>query len=821
MFTSGDNVLKYLVAIIFGLLLSCPLLAWQGVSDGYFQAGKVPWNSSYLPTIKDTLVHGEDYRGYPGPLPKLFLALGLDASHPGIDTELLQHVDREVPRWYGSCNGWAVSAIRYEEPLPLVVNGIKFLTGDLKALLTAIHKDNSVTFYGTQDPVNGGLSAESFEEILFERVAGQETSIVFDIDISNEVWNYPVIGFWRESESVGEWTEVKVTVRYPRLIPLRDSVGEPSYYDLDYFYRYKTATRSDYQWMEESLLDHPKRAWLNRKPYYEEMWLLLSNHFYDMSLYRQLEEMAADRVYRHDLFEPNNSLLDAKAIRGELIMGSLLLGDEDFYSFELNASEQLRFHFKVYDGPPLYLVFLDENGTELSIETQTVDDEFVFEAPTKGSYALRIWVDQPNPSDAFYQLVFDEDLSSYSANPNVVDSLDFFELTAINTRNQEGVFSGESLQKLPAYGAHVVAPTSDVRRFRSSQRTVWAETKKSQNSCEKRYYRDHELDLPYLVPHISLKNGWDTKLSLHAETGEPVFLEVFNAAGDRLERVFIPLDDHLSFSGSLKLLLTNSQADCAWLRLNTVPENRLHGTVSFVNGLQTEIKLDIKSSPRIGELLVFDLKAEGQGGTGLAVVNVSRVDNEVLYRLKNKEDEIHAEGRLMLKPGEKWLTTVKGLGGPSLSKEFTLFLHTQYPVDCLVIQHQAQPYRVYGHRLFSEELDQLQETYISVPENWDWSSLMFANYNLARVHVLFEGFSADGTLQGRFNIELGNPLDYREIRFAPLSQIFQNGVDIKDLDAITHLRATSRFPLYGMELFGDPATTNPMAVPLPNVFENP
>lgn len=821
--------MKRMVVLLLLLALTAKVIAQGQPTDGYYEANKIPWGGYFLPTTKDQLVSGEEYRLYPGPLPKLFHVLGWDPLHPGIDTELLVHVIRDGPNWFGICNGWAVASIKFPEPQGLVAKGVKFFPGDVKAILTSIHKANQTNFIGSQDTELGGLSAESFEQILSSRL-GQGEAVIFDEDYTEEVWNYPVAAYERKSNTDGMWTYVTTTVYYAAIIFMTESdkTGLPIFNPADYYYRYKTDTRQEYEWLGESVLNHPGRAWLGLKPYHTGAWLLLSNHFFNLENYQYLVDQSLAPDHKVDIYEPNQSMAAAFPLKSEMVLASLLDGDDDFYLLDLSEGEPLNLTLEVYDGDPMNLTILDGNGTALLQQSSISNfdfSQFLTSSPARATYYIKLTAVEEADAESYYKLLFPRQVSSFTVVPNVASSFDQYDLLAVNTRASANALGGGALDtslELATYGSYHASALGGGESFRASNRTVWVETAFHDGEIEKKYYRDHAMAL-YTVPHLTFKNGWDTRLDLHAlDPGTPVWLAVHGSNGGLIERVGISFGAGNRFQGSLaEALSPQSRQGGAWFRLETDPANHLRGVVSFVNGAGAAIKIDIEGRPRIGELIVFNLKSTRDGSTGIALVNTSELENEVLYSLEDKNGTVRGEGVMVLPPGGKWLATVAALSDVNVNDEMTLYLHAQFKVEGLVIQHQRSPNLFYGHRILSKELDQLDESLIALPEDRNLSSFVFANYNTQNIHVLFEGFAEDGSLQGRFNIEIGNALRFQEMRLVPLTQILQNGVGIKDLDAITHFRLTSKQPVFMFELIGEAGTVTPMSVHLPLLYDNP
>ena len=808
--------------VVFLSVWLLPAMA-QPFPDGSFEVDRIPWNSTFLPYTQDQLVHGENYKGYPGPIPKMLYALRLDTDHPAVDAELLTHVDRNVPPWFGMCNGWAVASINYQEPNAIVVNGVKLFVGDMKGLLISIFKDNTTILLGEDtSSIGGGLRPEVFERLLNNRVGEQGISLIFDVDNGEQVWNFPVASYIRESQEAGEWTEVHTQVIFPSLTPLSDARDVFLPNEIDYYYRYRTDTLTNYQWIGPSVDDRPQRAWISRDTFNLGVPVATGNHHYSLETYLNLLALSQQEGNKWDLQEPNENQDQAYEMDSELVLGSILEGDVDFYRMDFTAGERMVFDFKVYDGDPLDLTIFNAAG-ESVLEIPKADEyHFNIRIPTSGTYYFRLTGETEGTLESYYQMVFPEEMGSFRSRVLHDAAFDSVHLRAVNTRDEVNEISAGGILEVAPYGSIDIF-NDPPSMLRAEKRTLWAETFEKGTTPYKRYFRDHERRLPYIVPHVTCRNGWKTRLDItRSMMTEPVQLLAYDAMGVLIESVPIPFESAPRFEGGLDHLLSEtSLATVAYVEFETIPENLLRGFIEFVNGMGIPVSFDIKASPRYGDMIVFNLEPRNMGGTGIAVVNTSEVANQVFYRIEDKQGAIHGQGNFFMQPGEKWLTTVQALTESQLGGDFTFYFFAHYAVEALAVHVQRDPMRLYGHRLLSTKQDEVSETFLSLPENRDLGGYLFANYNDAPMHLLFEGYSADGALQGRFNIQLGKPLLVREARWVPLTQILQNGVSIVDLEAITHFRVTAPKPFYGFEVVGPQDAEHFHFLPLPNIFDNP
>ena len=807
---------RFVWMIGFGLVLPFTFGQTTNPVDGTYELDHPLWNASYMPTYRDQFVHGEGYRSYPGPLPKILYALGKDTKGPAVDWEMLVNVNRDVPTWFGICNGWAASNLLYEEPGPIIVNGVKILAGDHKSFLTTVFKDLTAQYFGTPDPVFGGMTPDSFEEILFRFVVEQKEPLIFDVALDDQVWNYPIKGFTRESEVNGEWTYVTITTLFPGLTQINDSVGAFFAERFVYEFRYLTESKSQYEWVGDSENDHPQIAWLPRVPYLKGVPLVNANHHYNIDDYNQLLAKASAENNTRDLQEPNDSIDDAFKIANELVMGSMLLesGDVDYYAIPAKTGEPIDFSFEVYDGRGINFSVFDPNGNEVISASDTMAEDVQLLAAFTGEYIVKLSQKEDAFLDTYYQLVFPEDASHFYSEAVDTETT----IQAVNTKNTELKMAGTDVEDVQPYGSRSFKGGNGTE-LRASDRVLWSERIPGQSGELKQYFLDHQKISEYVVPHVTCRNGWKTTFDIRRQAKTPVSLSVHGQDGVVLGSAELPFGDSLSLHLDIADLFSSEIIQAAaWIDFQTT--TNLKGFAVFTDRNGMPIRIEIASRPRYGKMLVFDLRQEPNGGTGLAVVSTSASENEVIYWVEDGSgNEVVPQKTFLMQQGQKWLTTIEALVEEPLQDDFTFYLHTQFPVEGLVVQ--VMPGSIYGHRILGEDIDNMTEAFVTLPQDRSDGGFIFANYNDRARHVLFEGYSADGELQGRFNIELGNPLAARESRRVTLQQILENGVGVKDLNSITHFRLTSVDPFYAMELSGMSSAPAPVVIPLENVYENP
>jgi len=117
--------------------------------------------------------------------------------------------------WAGHCNGWSAAATRHKEPFKNVTrNGVTFEPHDVKALLAEIYMSAKFLFLGgarcedrnppgnpssRPDPTVMGVCEDvnpgSFHASIANWIGKKKYALVFDEQVSYQVWNYPLYAY--------------------------------------------------------------------------------------------------------------------------------------------------------------------------------------------------------------------------------------------------------------------------------------------------------------------------------------------------------------------------------------------------------------------------------------------------------------------------------------------------------------------------------------------------------------------------------------------------------------------------------------------------
>lgn len=233
---------------------------------GMLPEEKFPWSDSYWPTYAGGISQrwqlsrgGTDYRdflyrpldaqdlmngGRSIDIAKLSPAEKFDLYQNRYDFPLTQFEQRrtqaavnsrgEVPTWFGLCHGWAVASLLEQQPGPVAVvtnqDGLEipFYTSDIGALLTHVYAFSTTPgrYMGTRCNVaahdidydendrvvmrqcrdlNPGSLHLALTQMLGLPESEDRQPFTLDVTATDEVWNYPVVGYEVESLEVEDY----------------------------------------------------------------------------------------------------------------------------------------------------------------------------------------------------------------------------------------------------------------------------------------------------------------------------------------------------------------------------------------------------------------------------------------------------------------------------------------------------------------------------------------------------------------------------------------------------------------------------------------
>ncbi|MDJ0840071.1 MAG: hypothetical protein QNK37_26400 [Acidobacteriota bacterium] len=776
---------------------------------------KVPWPGDWLPSRLDQMVSGEDFLGYPGPLVKMYYAFGMDQQHPGTDHDRLELVLRDSPDWYGNCNGWAGAATRYEEPDSLVVNGVKFFAGEVKALLSRPWKDTVETRLAGF--VNG-FTAREFHELLYDYIA-QDRPLVFDVTIGDENWNYPVAGFTPVETQDGEWTNVDMTVYYTDAQPLnrlKENSNIVRFLTFDYQYRYRNSDPPHYEWRPGS--SRPDRAWKADVPYFPGVWLMFSNRYWNLNDFELLQQKAATRDLWMDRFEPNQDLEAAASIDGSLAMGAVGEEDTDWFLYEKHEGEPLSLTLSVYDGNPVQVAVYDNEGNLLADFGAAQELDVL--VPDHVAGPVRLELSSLSEPVSFYQLQRDHSHSWYRP-AQLDDRLTTARLRVVNYGDESANLGAGEHSILAARSSAAMTRLNDLPLVRSDKDTYFAVEKAIDGGIWKRYFHGHQLHLGYEIPHMTCRNGWQTLLEIKPTRLEDITAMVYDTNGNLLESLVITAAD-MERSIDIGHRLTQGNKElAARFRLESSPENPLSGYVTFQHPTGYRADYDISSRPRNGVQFLADLPAPGNGWVGLSLLNTSGVDNEILLRLNNERGALVESGRLELAPGERWLGLPQQLFSSPVGENYHVAFFSQYSMESLALRHHPEEGVDYAHRLDGEVLDALSEAVITVPDyDHDTHRYVFANMNQRTNWILMEGYSAEGELITQIRPQNRAMKPY-EILHVSLAELLAYEDIVGEDHGISYFKITTQQPLVLHELVGSPTRPNKTWVAVPPIYRYP
>ncbi|PIE02373.1 MAG: hypothetical protein CSA81_07630 [Acidobacteria bacterium] len=735
------------------------------------------------------MVHGEYYKEYPGPLVKYFISQGLDSEHPGIFFELNHVVEREAPFWYGQCEGWSAAAVLYPFPEIRKVKGVHFFSPELKAILSTLRKDNTISLLaGSYDP--GYMSPGELLSTLYNTIA-KDKPVIFDIDKGEEHWNYPVAGFSLDTTEENGITHYKLDVTYVSPMLMEFQVNENQFFTVNYTFTRDSS--GNYTWTS---VNKPDIAWLPLAPNYPGTWYSTGNRYLNLEQYDHL--MNESSTGSEDVYEPNNSFTTATKIDFQPLLGCIAENDTDYFSINLKENERFQVAVEAIGAQILVISILSSDSRLMQEHRIEGVAEIVFDAPRADEFFIELKSDDQQ-GDLFYQLVFEENNGFYN----------FHNLRALNdqTWQVKGLNLGTqnaqvNMLDLPANGSLVYAAGSEVPRTLSSYgpRMGWMSEYHVAPFDHREYHFDHPKTTKYRIPHVTFKNGWDTVLYISIDTTSPsVGTKVWTQDGTMLKNLQLPLTNGV-FHGSLSKVLGYSGSKIvSHMEILAPPFHQVDGFYEYSRKeVGDMIRLPLRGAPVFAEFFVSDLCPNGKGWTGLSLVNVSDISNEIMYRHFDQDGVLLESGMFTLKPNEKKLTTVEAMTESELDDGHFIHFFSQYEIEGLVLQNRFGSSPIsYGYKPYATSLDYYQNTWLAISyaerENY---YLLIDNQSGQYQHLLFEAYSSQGELLGRYNVTLGEAISpYQSIR-VPLSQIFENGFTYKDINLCSHVKVSLPEDIY-------------------------
>jgi len=769
----------------------------------------VPWSGDWLPARQDLMVNGEDYMGYPGPMTKFFYALGYDEDHPAMGYNLRYLLDRDAPYWYGQCNGWACAAILYDPPEASIVNGVKLLVPELKGLLSTIWKDTSATIIAGS-PSTGAMTPLEVERALNGTIPTGEP-VIFDTDDGEEKWNFPIYGYVKTTSTQDEWTTITYTVSLVQPVSMRFQTDVPQLSEVEYKFRHDG--NGKYEWISTK---RPDVAWRPIRPYYRGDWQGEGNRYINYNLYKKHTLLEAN--YR-DLSEPNDVFTSAKELKNQLILGCLPESDVDYFKTVVQPGFDLEFTLNVYDGSGVEITLFDDGENQLAHYSDTSEQFISYSPSLKGPIWVRIQAAQESSDPIFYKLLFPLDAGSFNSDLLFVNPLST--LSVINADGGLNNLLSSEISHLPGNGSHKFQqiPTS---RVVSKKRPIFVHSSSPEGTLPlKSYTLDHQHKTNYIIPHLAFKYGWETTLAIKkTPKTEAVHIDFYDQLGSMLNTFTVPMDGN-EYEGDFRDFISQKAADqSAWCEIRPVPEGLIDGFVTFSRSeIGDRVRLPLKSAPKFGENIFCDLKTETAGWNGLVIVNTSGIDNELLFRVVDKNGVQVEDGLFYMQPGEKFISTVASMLQEKIEEGHTLKLFSQYQVEYFYLTHEwGQELSSYVNRGASIKADYKAESNLWIPEDYSSTFIQICNMSSSYEHILFEGYDLAGNLQGRFNVEIGNPIDPYQTIKVPVQQIFENGAGVKDVASIRNLKLYIPEDLLVWEMVKQDSNRSFDCVELPVIF---
>jgi len=374
---SCQNSFVLIIALAWLMLLPAQTYAMTDTASAKY----TPWSGYWWPTHLGGPATGIDYAGHPAPLEK-YDALTKEISHGSATQWYLDHdYDASAPNWYGWCGAWSAAAVMENIDFqPSILDKVLYNVGDKKALLTACHDFDVMTVANATDPA-------VFHAWLLRYIKEAGLSFYSDLDLTQEVWNYPIYKYAMTTSSTGSQMAVSCQIWYAG-----DQVS-PDYQGtkvLTKTYTYTLTTNSNGEitggiWTDASVNDHPQLLLLPISQH-------SSNQYLDCNLIRDLAKETDDDL------ESNQTVILSP---GDY---KLLLLNQDDYRIDCDPGDTIILNFAkdIYTSASLVLQIRDAKGNIISERAlTTTEQEISIPAVTAPPYTLTFIADKYTATNVY------------------------------------------------------------------------------------------------------------------------------------------------------------------------------------------------------------------------------------------------------------------------------------------------------------------------------------------------------------------------------------------------------------------------------------
>ncbi|MCA9123422.1 MAG: DUF4384 domain-containing protein [Planctomycetaceae bacterium] len=236
-----------------------------------------------LATVEEAAADHIPWSGYWWPVSKgeLLMSLGkydVLAGKRAMWWELENHPPGPLAKpWHGYCHGWAAASVLEQEPTQrrfVTTGGATHIleVADLKALYSACHAYDPGSRYGDrfgdgENDVAQDMAPDLLWQVLRSFIRDRRRPLVFDLDPSTEVWNYPAFAYRIEYDAIpggnGRHRGILKLWAADDSVP-PEYVGTMPYvqtYMFEVFMRGSEPVPGSGRWIGPSIQNHPDFAW--------------------------------------------------------------------------------------------------------------------------------------------------------------------------------------------------------------------------------------------------------------------------------------------------------------------------------------------------------------------------------------------------------------------------------------------------------------------------------------------------------------------------------------------------------------------------------
>lgn len=663
---------NYLLVLFTALLFLLGQGTVSKLNADTYTANHIPWSGYWWPFNECGLATGNNYYNDPSPLEKY--ELYTKGFYPSTLTAWYKNTycSETYVSWAGHCGHWALASIMEDyEILPSSLNNIVFRVGDKKGLLTLMH-ENEVAISGHAD------EPDQFHLWLLKYIKDQKTAFIADLDLGEEIWQYPIYKYDMTINRSGSTESVRVEIFYA------DDLVHPDYIGTKV--KNKTYTYNLFlngadeiiggEWTGESVSDHP-----------EILYFPVSQGSHAQSI--DYNTVRAISQSKDDYLENGSNAVDLDPGTYNLI-----LLDSDIYQVNTETGNDISIDLSLYEGGgDDFLVEVTDSRSQI-VEQFTVEEDSPASLKITADfppYIIRVYkTDYTTPG--IYTLKYDA-FRPYSTTIGYIPkdgNWSGFAITNFKEQSMEDVCltsyteEGKALHTLMGPDTQAAGekerflfdnlpnrqhelPDVDVVRISAPEPVGTINligTSDGVATIIQAWYKGSHLVLPDTVTDMQINRRMFARVINESDTSSDIRLNLYNESGSSIKVVDITLAPRASYyirPGSDPFY---NVPDSGWIDIECLtPGNEISGFQYIKKNKTLEINPAIPVNQN--HKIVPHIPLASRWNTQLVLINNGDIKSDfILHRVMAGDDtasdvniEIDAKGRIEIDLHELFGTT--------------------------------------------------------------------------------------------------------------------------------------------------------------------